>query len=55
MRYRETGKKDNSSSLYSLLPETLETVHAKEVSELVSQVRLLTLEPYVHSSEHVRG
>lgn len=39
MRYKEAGKKGVSSSLYSLLPETLETAHAKEVSELLSEVR----------------
>lgn len=39
MRYKEAGKKGVNSCLYSLLPETLETAHAKEVSELLSEVQ----------------
>lgn len=39
MKYKETGKKDVMSSLYSTLPETLETQHAKEASQLQSQVQ----------------
>lgn len=39
MRYKEAGKKGVNSCLYSLLPETLETAHAKEASELCSDVR----------------
>lgn len=35
-RYRR-GKED-ASSLYSALPETLDTLHAREASELQSQV-----------------
>lgn len=38
MRYKEAGKKGGNLCLYSLLPETLETAHAKEVSELLSEV-----------------
>ena len=38
MKYRK-GKKEVSKSLYSTLPETLETLHAKEASELQSEVR----------------
>lgn len=38
-RYKESGRKGGSSSLYSLLPETIETVRAKEVSELCSEVK----------------
>lgn len=38
MKYREAGKKGASSCLYSTLPETLETQHAKEASQLQSQV-----------------
>lgn len=37
-KYREAGRKAASSCLYSKLPETLETHHAKEVSQLQSQV-----------------
>lgn len=37
MKYKR-GKKDVSSSLYSSLPETLETLHAKEASDLRSDV-----------------
>lgn len=38
MKYKQ-GKKETSSSLYSTLPETLETLHAREASELQSEVR----------------
>jgi hypothetical protein len=38
-RYKERGRKEGSSSLYSLLPETLDTAHAKEVTQLLSEVR----------------
>lgn len=38
MKYKEAGKKRVQSSLYSTLPETLETQHAKEASQLQSQV-----------------
>lgn len=38
MKYKEAGKKGVMSSLYSTLPETLETQHAKEASQLQSQV-----------------
>lgn len=38
VKYKEAGKKEVSSSLYSKLPETLETKHAKDVSQLQSQV-----------------
>lgn len=39
MKYKK-GKKDASSSLYSTLPQTLETLHAKEASEVRSEVKL---------------
>lgn len=39
-RYKEAGRKEANSSLYSLLPETLETAHAKEASELLSEVNI---------------
>lgn len=39
MKYKEAGKKAAMSSLYSTLPETLETQHAKEAAQLQSQVR----------------
>lgn len=39
-KYKEEGKKEASISLYSLLPETMETQHAKEASELRSEVDL---------------
>ena len=38
-KYKEAGKKEVNSCLYSLLPATLETQHAKETSELLSEVR----------------
>lgn len=37
MKYKQ-GRKEASGSLYSTLPETLETLHAKEASELQSEV-----------------
>lgn len=45
MKYKEAGKKGVSSALYSTLPETLETQHAKEASELQSQVPQFTHQP----------
>lgn len=39
MKYKEDGRKKASECLYSLLPETLETQHAKEATELLSEVR----------------
>ena len=37
-KYKEEGKKEASMSLYSILPETPETQHAREASELQSEV-----------------
>lgn len=38
-KYKEAGRKQASGALYSLLPETLETQHAKDVTNLLSQVK----------------
>lgn len=38
-KYKEEGKKEMSSSLYSLLPETAEMQLAKAVQEFQSEVR----------------
>lgn len=38
IKYREAGKQAASSCLYSKLPETLDIRHAKEASQLQSQV-----------------
>lgn len=38
VKYKEAGKKQTPASLYHRLPETLETQHAKEASQLQSQV-----------------
>lgn len=38
-KYKEAGKKEANTCLYSLLPETLETQHAKETTELLSEVK----------------
>lgn len=38
IKYKEAVKKGETNSLYSTLPETLETQHAKEASQLQSQV-----------------
>uniref|UniRef100_A0A3P9P1J4 Nebulette n=1 Tax=Poecilia reticulata TaxID=8081 RepID=A0A3P9P1J4_POERE len=40
LKYKEEGRKDASVSLYAVLPETMETQHAKEATSLQSQVRL---------------
>lgn len=37
-KYKEAGRKEACSSLYSKLPQTLDTLHAKEASQLQSQV-----------------
>lgn len=39
-KYKEAGKKEANSCLYSLLPHTMETQHAKEAAELLSEVTL---------------
>lgn len=39
-KYKEEGKKEAAISLYSILPETPETQHAREASELQSEVNL---------------
>ena len=39
VKYKEAGKKEVNTCLYSLLPETLQTQHAKETTELLSEVR----------------
>lgn len=38
-KYREEGRKEISTSLYSQLAETTETQHAKTVAEQLSEVR----------------
>lgn len=38
MKYKEDGKKEMSVNLYSVMPETINTQHAKEVSNLQSEV-----------------
>ena len=40
IKYKEGGKKDISASLYSQLPETMETQFAKEISDIQSEVNL---------------
>lgn len=37
-KYKQEGKKQLVNSLYSLLPETSETQHAKELAQLYSEV-----------------
>lgn len=39
MKYKGNVKTEISTSLYSLLPETLETQFAKEHSDILSEVR----------------
>lgn len=40
-KYKEAGKKELVRSLYSQLPETKETRHAKELTQLYSEVGLI--------------
>ena len=40
-KYKEESLKEASDSLYHLLPETLETQHAREASDLQSEVHRL--------------
>ena len=37
-KYKELSRKEVGSNLYSLLPSTMETQHARESSELLSEV-----------------
>lgn len=46
-KYKEASRKEASSCLYHQLPETLETLHAKEATELQSQVHTLSHEAQV--------
>ncbi len=43
-KYRESGKKENSTSLYNTLPETKDTRHARDAAEILSEVRLHVLD-----------
>lgn len=38
VKYRESGKKEAGLALYHLLPETADTLHAKHMSEIQSEV-----------------
>lgn len=38
VKYKDAGKQDGNTCLYSLLPETLETRRAKEAAKLLSEV-----------------
>ena len=38
MKYKEDGKKEMSINLYSVMPATIDTEHAKEASNLQSEV-----------------
>lgn len=39
LQYKQDGKKEAESNLYSLMPQTLQTEHAKHACQLQSQVR----------------
>lgn len=41
--YREEGKKEAGSSLYAQMPQTIETVFAKELTKTQSDVSLIDL------------
>ena len=49
-KYKEAGKKEASSSLYHLLPETLDTQHAKEAYQLQSEVRDMHTHTHTHTN-----
>lgn len=38
LKYRQAARQQAAAALYSKLPETLETKHAKQVTELQSEV-----------------
>lgn len=38
VKYKEDGKKEMSVNLYSLLPDTIDTQHAKELTDMQSEV-----------------
>lgn len=40
IKYKEAGKKELSTCLYSVLPLTMDMQHAKEAGELLSEVTL---------------
>ena len=38
VKYKEEGKKEASVSLYSLMPDTLETQRARDLTDMLSEV-----------------
>jgi len=38
VKYKESGKKEMSTSLYATMPDTLETSFAREVTDMQSEV-----------------
>lgn len=52
IKYKQAGKQQAEVSLFSKLPETLDTKHAKEASKLQSQVpeRTVLAHPAKYSS-----
>lgn len=55
VKYKEEGKKEISKNLYSLLPETAETLFAKQMSEIQSEVRTLNAPHRCIVSSDLRG
>lgn len=51
-KYKEEGRKETSMSLYSVLPETPETQHAREASELQSEVPMWRRPPRTATFQH---
>lgn len=41
IKYKEAGKKEMNTCLYSVLPLTLDTQRAREAAELLSEVNVL--------------
>lgn len=56
LKYKEDGKKEMSISLYSVLPDTLDTQHAKEQSDSHSQVpSFVAWEPVISAGVQTYG
>lgn len=47
--YREEGKKEAGCSLYAQMPQTIETVFAKELTKTLSDVSLASLHSEVQT------
>lgn len=48
VKYKAAVKNESSSSLFHLLPETLQTQRVKEVTELQSEVHMFIIHSVIH-------